>query len=80
MDIFNIVVGIFSTIAAIAAICSFVQATKAKNKSAEIQIKIIKIEKYISSLEAKGGNIKVGGKMKVGGSVRTHGGSVVNEP
>lgn len=74
MEIFNVIVGLFSVAAAVSALASYFQASKAKQQSASALEKLIEIEAHIINLEMRGGNIAVAGEMKVGGNVRTHGG------
>lgn len=79
MEIFNLIVGLFSVSSAVAAIASYFQAKKAKQQSASALEKLIEIEFHITNQQVRGGNIAVAGEMKVGGSVRTHGGVAISE-
>ncbi len=79
MDIFNIVVGMFSVIASITAVISLLQSKRAKAKTEEIEQKLVIIEQNILKNSAEGGKIQAGSYIKAGKGIHAHGGKVINK-
>ena len=73
MDVFNIVVGLFSVMSAIIAIISFIQARRVKAKTDEVETKLIAIQQHIQNISVTGGQIKAGGNIKAGQDIQVGG-------
>ncbi len=78
MDLFNIIVGIFSVVSTVIAAVSYIEAKKAKGKAVEVQDKLLVIERHIQSIDV-GGRIQAGGHIVAGKGIHAHGGKIGNE-